>query len=209
MGLEVRVRQHTALTAACLERDKAATPIVLSAAAMPGVQKVVPGMSKQLVTVLVATAVVILVAAQSLGLFHRGSLTLMSPWSFVLIIPTLIGAPPRLVPLLWGALFVSWYPALIWGAADVPSRTVALWLATAMLSIAYFVTSWQAGVTFQGPLFTVLVLAVNVVAFSACSALLWRARNKPSFGRCLRLHVSLFVWISTYAFPYLGSGVIG
>jgi hypothetical protein len=71
------------LTAACLKRDKAATPIVLSAAAMPGAQKVVPGMSKQLVTVLVATAVVILVAAQSLGLFHRGSLTLMSQWSFV------------------------------------------------------------------------------------------------------------------------------
>jgi hypothetical protein len=166
-------------------------------------------MPKQLVTVPVATAAVTLVAAQSLGLFHRGSLTLISPWSFVLIIPTLLGVPPWLVPLLWGALFVGWYPALIRGAAEVPARTVALWLATAMLSIAYFVTSWRAGVTFQGPLFTVLVLTVNVVVFSTCSAWLWRARNKPSFGRCLRLHVGLFVWISTYAFPYLGSGVIG
>jgi hypothetical protein len=166
-------------------------------------------MPKQLIAVPVAAAAVILVAAQSLGLFHRGSLTLISPWSFVLIIPTLLGVPPWLIPLLWGALFVGWYPALIWGAAEVPSRTVALWLATATLSIAYFVTSWRAGVAFQGPLFTVLVLTLNLVAFSACSAWLWRARNKPSFGRCLMLHVSLFVWISTYAFPYLGSGVIG
>jgi hypothetical protein len=166
-------------------------------------------MSKQLFTVLVATAAVILVAAQSLGSFSHGSLTLISPWSFVLIIPTLFGVPPWLVPFLWGALFVGWCPASIWGAAEVPARTIALWLAAAMLSIAYFVTSWRAGVVFQGLLFTVPVLVVNIVAFGICSALLRRALKKPSFGRCLRLHVSLFVWLSTYAFPYLGSGVIG
>lgn len=176
---------------------------------MPGAQKVTPGMPKQLVPVLVATAAVILVAAQSSGLFHHGSLTLISPWSFVLIIPTLLGVRPWSVPLIWGAMFVGWYPALIWGVAEVPSRTVALWLATTILSILYFVTSWRAGVTFQGPPYTVLVLAVDIVAFSICSALLWHARDRPSFGRCLRFHVSLFVWISTYAFPYLGSGVIG
>jgi hypothetical protein len=166
-------------------------------------------MSKHLSTVLVAAAVVILIAAQSLGLFSRGSLTLISPWSFALIIPTLMDVPPWLVPLLWGALFVGWYPALMWGAAEVPSRTVALWLATTMLSIAYFVTSWRAGVTFQGIPFTALTLGINLVAFGICSALLWRASKSPSFDRCLRLHVGLFVWISTYAFPYLGSGVIG
>ena len=168
-----------------------------------------PDMPKQLVTVLVATAAVVLVAAQSLGSFSHSSLTLISPWSFVLIIPTLLGAPPWLVPILWGALFVGWCPASIWGAAEVPSRTIALWLAAAMLSIVYFVTSWRAGVTFQGIRFAVPVLVVNVVEFSTCSILLWGALKKPSFGRCLGLHVSLFVWISTYAFPYLGSGVIG
>jgi hypothetical protein len=176
---------------------------------MPGAQKVMPGMPKQLAPVLVATAAVILIAAQSLGFFHRGSLALISPWPFVLIIPTVFGVPPWSMPLVWGAVFVGWYPALIWGAAEVPSRTVALWLATTILSISYFVASWRAGLTFQGPPYTVLVLAVDIVAFSICSALLWHARHKPSFGRCLRLQVSLFVWISTYAFPYLGSGVIG
>ena len=166
-------------------------------------------MSKQLGKVLAATAIVILIAAQSLGLFNRGSLTLISPWSFALIIPILLGIPLWLVPWLWGALFVAWNPALISGVAAVPSRTVALWLATAMLSIAYFATSWQAGVTFQGLPFTALALGINLVTFGICSALLWRAGNAPSFCRCLRVHVGLFVWISTYAFPYLGSGVIG
>jgi len=74
----------------------------------------------------------------------------ISPWSFVLIMPTLLGVPPWLIPLLWGALFVGWYPASLWGAAEVPSRTIALWLASAVLSIAHFVTSWGAGVSFQG-----------------------------------------------------------
>jgi hypothetical protein len=169
----------------------------------------VSGVSKQFVMVLAATAAVSLVAAQSLGLFHHGSLTLMSPWSFVLIVPTLMGVPHWFVPLLWGALFVGWYPALIWGAIEVPSRTVALWLASAMLSIAYFMASWRAGVMFQGLLFTVLVLVLNVVAFSISSVFLWRARTRPSFWRCLRFQVSLFVWVSTYAFPYLGWAAIG
>jgi hypothetical protein len=191
------------------EARRSGHPVVSSVVAMPGVQKVVPGMSKQLFTVLVATAAVILVAAQSLGSFSHGSLTLISPWSFVLIIPTLLGAPPWLVPFLWGALFVGWCHTSMWGAVEVPSRTVALWLATAILSIAYFVTNWRAGVMFQGLLFTVPVLVGNVVTFCTGSTLLWRALNKPSFGRCLRLHMSLFMWISTYAFPYLGSGVIG
>jgi len=184
-------------------------PVVSSVVAMLGAQKGVPGMSKQLFTVLVATAAVTLVAAQSLGSFQHGALTVISPWSFVLIMPTLLGVPPWLIPLLWGALFVGWYPASLWGAAEVPSRTIALWLASAVLSIAHFVTSWGAGVSFQGLLFTVPVLVINVIAFGTCSALLRRALDKPSFGRCLSLHVSLFVWISTYAFPYLGSGVIG
>jgi hypothetical protein len=191
------------------QRRQSGHPVLSSVVAMHGTQKGVPGMSKQLFTVLVATAAVILVAAQSLGSFQHGALTVISPWSFVLIMPTLLGVPPWLVPLLWGALFVCWYPASIRGAAEVPSRTVALWLAAAMLSIAYFVTSWRAGVRFEGLLFTVPVLAANVAAFSTCSVLLRRALDTPSFGRCLRLHVSLFVWISTYAFPYLGSGVIG
>ncbi len=166
-------------------------------------------MSKQFVAVLLATVAVMLIAAQSLGLFVGGSLTLVSPWSFALIVPTLIGIPPWLVPLLWGGAFIAWHPALLRGAAAVPPRTVGLWLAITMLSAAYFVVSWRAGAMFQGRLFTGICLAVNLVAFGVCSLLLRRAHVKPSFARTLSLQLSLFVWISTYAFPYLGSGVIG
>jgi hypothetical protein len=161
-------------------------------------------MSKQVIAVSLATAVVVLIAAQSLGLFGGRTPTLISPASFPLIVPALLGVPPWLVAILWGASFVIWHPALLQGSPEVPSRTVALWLAAALLSGAYFVASWRAGRAFEGAVFTRLSLAADVVVFGVCSALLWRARTTPSFERSLSLHAGLFIWISTYAFPYLG-----
>ena len=161
-------------------------------------------MSKQVIAVVLATAAVVLIAAQSLGLFGGRTPTLTSPASFPLIVPALLGGPPWLVAILWGALFVAWHPALLQGAAEVPSRTLALWLAAALLSGAYFLMSWRAGLAFEGSLFTRSSLAANLVLFGVCSTLLRRARATPSFAWYLSLHVALFGWISTYAFPYLG-----
>jgi hypothetical protein len=167
-----------------------------------------PRMSKRLIGVILATASVTLFAARSSGLLGGGSPLLVSPSSFPFMVLTLIGVPPWLIPVLWGALFVGWHPALLRGEVEVPSRSIALWLATALLSGAYFVVSWRAGLVFQGRLFTELSLAVDLVVFSVCSALVRLARTRPSFGRSLGLQVSLFIWVSTYAFPHLGSGVL-
>ena len=167
------------------------------------------GMSKQVIGVILAIAAVTLFAAHSSGLLGGGSPLLVSPSSFPFMVLRLIGMPSWLIPLLWGVLFVGWHPALLRGEAEVPSRTIALWLATALLSGAYFAVSWRAGVVFEGRLFTKLSLAADLVVFSVCSALLRLARARPSFRRSLGLQVGLFVWVSTYAFPYLGSGVIG
>ena len=111
----------------------------------------VPRRSKRLigVTFATATASVTLFAAQSSGLLGGRSPSLVSPSSFPFMVLTLIGIPPWLIPLLWGVLFVGWQPALLRGEAEVPSRTIALWLATALLSGAYFVVSWRAGVMFD------------------------------------------------------------
>jgi hypothetical protein len=166
-------------------------------------------MSKQLIAMATATVVVILIAAQSMGLFGGGSPTLMLPSCFPFIVLTLMGTPRWLVPFIWGGLFVSWHPALLRGAPEVPARSTALWLAVALLSGAYFAVSLRAGLTFEGPLFVGMSFALDLVLFGVCSALLWRARKTPSFDWSLRLHASLFIWISTYAFPYFGSGVIG
>src|SRR5689334_8004069 len=100
-------------------------------------ERVVPGMSKQLAGVIIATAFVALFAAQSSGLFSNGS-QLVLPSSFPFVVLTLVGVPAWFIPPLWGALFVGWNPALLRGETNVPPRTVALWLATAVLSAAYF-----------------------------------------------------------------------
>ncbi len=166
-------------------------------------------MSRHLTSVLLATAAVAVVAAQAVGLFGGGSQTWTLPSCFPFIILTLIGVPRWLIPLLWAVLFIVWDPTLLRAqAAEVPARTVALWLATSLMSVAYFVVSWRAGVWVEGLLFTATSLAVDFVAFGICSLLLRRARVNGSLGQSLALQVSLFVWVSTYAFPYLGSAVI-
>jgi len=171
-------------------------------------ERVVPRMSKQLSGVIIATAAVAVFAAQSAGLFSNGS-QLVLPSSFPFVVLTLAGVPAWFIPPLWGALFVGWNPALLRGETNTPPRTVALWLATAVLSGGYFIVSWHDGVRFDGRSFTVLSLLVDLVVFGVCTALLRAARRRPSFARSLGLQLSLFVWASTYAFPYLGSGVIG
>jgi hypothetical protein len=161
-------------------------------------------MSKQLIAVAIGSAVVALIACQSLGLFGGNTPTLISPAAFPLILPVAMGMPHWLVVLLWVGLFVAWNPALLQGKADVPTRTVALWLATACLSAAHFLVSWRTGLMFAGAKFTFGSFILNLVLYGICSRLLWRARTAPSFERSVALQVSLFAWVLTYAFPYFG-----
>lgn len=166
-------------------------------------------MSKPVISVAFTGAGVILIAAQSLGLFGGGSPTLASPAAFPLTALVLSGIPQWPVAALWGCLFIAWHPALLRGAATIPPRTVALWLVTTVLSGVYFVVGWQAGLRYEGLLFAWITLLVDILLFGLCTILMWRARARPSFRWALSLQTSLFVWISTYAFPYLGGPLGG
>lgn len=161
-------------------------------------------MSKPAVRVLIVATGVALIATQSLGLFGGGSPTVLSPAAFPLTALALSGIPQWLVPVLWGGVFLAWNPGSLRGAATIPARTVALWLVVAILSGAYFAEGWHAGLRYEGLLFVWMTLVLNILLFGLCSAWLWRAQVRPSFSRSVILHASLFVWMSTYAFPYLG-----
>lgn len=166
-------------------------------------------MSKSAVCVLIVATGVALIAAQSLGLFGGGSPTLLSPGAFPLTALVLSGIPQWLVIVLWGGAFLAWNPRLLRATATVPSRTVALWLVMAILSGAYFAQGWHAGLRYEGPLFIWITLVLNILLFGLCTAWLWRAQARPSFRQSLILQGGLFVWISTYAFPYLGGPLGG
>jgi hypothetical protein len=166
-------------------------------------------MSKPLTSVLFTAAGVALIAAQSLGLFGGGSPTLASPASFPLTALAVVGLPQWLVAVLWGGAFLAWHPALLRGAAATPPRTLAVWLVTVILSGIYFAVGWRAGLRYEGLLFTCSTLVLDIVAFALCTVLLWRARMRPAFREALSLQASLFVWLATYAFPYLGGPLGG
>lgn len=163
-------------------------------------------MSRYVRAVCAATGGVMVIAGQSLGLFGGGSPTLMSPSSLPLILPAFLGVPAGLVAMLFGVVFLSWQTALLRGAAAVPRRTVILWAATTILSGAYFATSWRSGLLYEGLPYTRTSLVLNLFLLVVCTVLLWRARTVPSFGHALSAQTALFVWLATFAFPYLGEG---
>jgi hypothetical protein len=104
-------------------------------------------------------------------------------------------------------LFWGWSVQLFRGEATLPLRSVLLLLALAILSIVYFVASWNFGVQWQGYPHLVSVTLLNALALVALWWLLRAARSKPLFRRSLTFHWALFAWLAWLAFPWLGEGL--
>ncbi|MDR3634847.1 MAG: hypothetical protein P4L84_13670 [Isosphaeraceae bacterium] len=100
--------------------------------------------------------------------------------------------------------FWSWSWFLFRGQSRVPLRTVIAFAAAAILSLVHFVSFWRRGIEFSpGPILTVCYAILDGLCVAGLAFLLLRARQRPSFPRNLTLHALLFVWLITYAFPYL------
>jgi hypothetical protein len=74
-----------------------------------------------------------------------------------------------------------------------------------VLSVVYFVASWNWGLQYQGPKYAHAVCALNVawVAFLIL-AFVRSWETPPAFRFNLFVHWMLFAWLAWYAFPYLG-----
>jgi hypothetical protein len=100
------------------------------------------------------------------------------------------------------ALFFAWNPRLLFGATNIPLRSIALFALAAAFSIYWFFAAWRYGVEYQGWWHTYLMVGFNVV-WIALIGFLCRRRD-VSFARNLLFHWMLFAWLGWYAFPYLG-----
>lgn len=151
-----------------------------------------------------AGAAIALVALQSLGLLGGGAPNLLSPASVLLVFPVFMGFPPLIVVVIFVVAFLLWRPALFSGEARIPTRTLVLLAAVAVLSAVFYVSGWSYGIKYQGALNTGVCLALSVLLLVGCIVAAWRGRKRPSFPTSLALHSILFVWVASYAFPYLG-----
>ncbi len=159
----------------------------------------------QKISVLVAAAVVAVVSAQALGQFGGGSPLILTPSPIPFVVPILIlNLPVVLAISLFTLAFLIWRPALFHGAVGVPIRTLALFAITSVLSFVWFISSWSYGLKYEGRTYTVVCALLSAALFSVSGFLLWRARTAPSFVTALLSQTTIFLWLASYALPYLG-----
>jgi hypothetical protein len=145
-----------------------------------------------------------LIAAQSLGMFGGGAPTILSPVSIPLAIPAFLGVPPSLVVLAFVAIFWLWCAPLFAGKISVPKRTGVLLMVVGALSTIAFAIGWRFGMEYQGLAHIAVCILASAAMLAFCIFFFRRVHKHPSFGGSLLLHTLIFVWIASYALPYLG-----
>lgn len=124
-----------------------------------------------------------------------------------MIIPAFLDLP---IAIAVGAPAIA-FAALCWqlfrGVAAVPMRfKVVFWLCTA-LAVCGYVIGWSYGVKYQGFTHTVgCALAASMMATAVALLVHLPAKNQRSFASSLAAQALFFVFVVTYAFPYLGEG---
>ena len=87
----------------------------------------------------------------------------------------------------------------------VPWRRASILLAVVGLaSAAWYVTGWRLGMQYQGETLLVVYVLVNVLWFSLTAILIRFSTSFRSWWANLLAYFSLFVWLVTIAFPWLG-----
>jgi hypothetical protein len=148
-----------------------------------------------------ATLFVAFVCAHSLA---ENMPTLASPAPIPLVLLVFLGIPRVVIAGMYACGFSLWCVQLFQGNTHIPIRTLVLFFLSVALSLLGFVGSWDFGLKYQGAAYTVSCAIFSVALFTTCGALLWYARKRPTYWVSLSGHTLLFVWLATYAFPYLG-----
>jgi len=149
----------------------------------------------------------VLVVPAYCGFMLTGVPTLLCPFPTATIIPAFVLSSSRLEWLavaIPSALFLLWNPGLFRGQSRLPKRSLVLLTVLTVLSILFFVASWNYGIKYQGPQFTYGTCVVNVGWLLVLWVVFVQAWRKPAFAKNLLAHWLFFAWLGWYAFPYLG-----
>ena len=145
-----------------------------------------------------------LLAANSIVMFPGAQPTLRSTHPFVLAVLAVLGVPLWLLALAYGGLFVLWTMIALRQGATIPRRSISLFVLCSLLSALVFVLGWSEGLTHLGARYVYSVLALDIVSISLLVALVGWNLRAPSIASSLLFHFTLFVWVCTFAMPWLG-----
>jgi hypothetical protein len=146
----------------------------------------------------------------SAGLLFDGAPMVLSPLPALTVLPAFLLSlvSPQLfkaavfVPVIF---FFAWNPRAFRGDPKIPKRSYVLLALATVLSLVWFVFSWNYGLEYQGALHTYVVCIVNIAWVGFLWVMFTRTwKVGSSFKTNLFLHWMLFAWLAWYAFPYLG-----
>ena len=143
-------------------------------------------------------------SVQAFGAFGGGSPTLASPAPLPTTLAAMLGAPWIVISLIVSGLFCLWCKQLFMRQAAIPFRTWILFFGTTALTVAWYVAGWNYGLEWGGKFFTYGCAIISGLLFLACGFFLYIAKHHKSFSASLAAHLVLFVWLFSYAFPWLG-----
>jgi hypothetical protein len=145
---------------------------------------------------------------QALGGFGGGSPTIASPAPFPFVLPALLfGLHPILIATGSAVLFLIWirfFSSAIEPVQGFPRRSWILVACISASSIAMYACGWEYGLKYEDAryVYSCATLSGAFGILSAGFAALAYRRGRFPFP--LVAHTSIFVWLVTYAHPWLG-----
>jgi hypothetical protein len=108
-------------------------------------------------------------------------------------------------PLLIGTFFLlNFYQLRVARLDFLPMRLSFLLAVASALTIYLFIAGWEAGVRYQGAVYTEAMAGINLLFLAVLWTLWFALRRRPSKGGAFAFAVLLHGWLFSYAFPWLG-----
>jgi len=133
-----------------------------------------------------------------------GSPSLAAPAPFPLILLGFTFVPPMLLPLIAGGVSILWSIQIAFGNPTIPVRTAVLAISIAVGSLGWFAAGWRYGLQYQGRSFVWFTALFSVLFMVLVGAAVSWGRRRPSLAASTLAHGLIFLWLFSYAFPYLG-----
>jgi hypothetical protein len=155
----------------------------------------------------IASVLLSVVSAQSMGAIgNQASPTVIAPCGVPLFVIAIFfsGGTPIAAALLVALPFFFVERRLMVDPLIPVKLTGMIVGIVAALSLCLFAVSWNDGLRYEGPQFTVGTAILDAVFVVVLSLLLFCMHRRKSPRTQLLLHFVFAAWIVTYAFPWLG-----
>ena len=154
----------------------------------------------ELISLTAAIAVIAYISVSS------GKPSFVSPFPLFVMIPWFLGVPSPLVPMIPAAAFAVCH-VRHWRREPKAKPALGLSILLSIVSVLvplHLVVGWSYGTHYQGFTYCVVVATVNA-AFAGVAWITWAlARSSRNYRMQIAFGFSLFAWLSSFAFPWMG-----